>query len=91
MPWRMTDGKIWYNSQHEKKCFTAVVLALASVACFGYESHVDGIIARVSENVAKIKATCPDAVPMAFWDFDGTIIKGDISIGLEEGERVLFK
>ena len=75
----------------KKQCFAATVLALASMACFGYESHVDGIIARVSENVARIKATCPDAVPMAFWDFDGTIIKGDISEGLEEGGKVLFK
>jgi phosphoserine phosphatase len=28
---------------------------------------------------------------MAFWDFDGTIIKGDISEGLEEDGRFLFK
>lgn len=75
----------------KKQYFIAAALVLASVACFGYESHVDGIIARVSENVARIKASCPDAVPMAFWDFDGTIIKGDISEGLEEGGKVLFK
>ena len=87
--WRR--GKSGIIRSMKKQCFAAAALALASVACFGYESHVDGIIARVSENVARIKATRPDAVPMAFWDFDGTIIKGDISEGLEEGGRVLFK
>ena len=68
-----------------------MLLALASMACQGAESHADGIIARVLENVSKIKAACPDAVPMAFWDFDGTVIKGDISEGLEENGKVLFK
>ena len=67
------------------------LLALASQACLGAESHADGIVARVLENVAKIKAANPDAVPMAFWDFDGTIIKGDISEGLEEGGEVRFR
>ena len=47
------------------------------------ENHADGIVARVLENVAKIKAACPQAVPMAFWDFDGTILRGDISEGVE--------
>jgi len=37
--------------------------------------------ADMLENVAKIKAADPTAVPMAFWDFDGTIIKGDLSKG----------
>jgi hypothetical protein len=43
----------------------------------GEETHADGIIARVLENAAKVRTADPDAVPMAFWDFDGTIIKGD--------------
>ena len=91
LPSRGGGGKFGIIRSMKNQCFAAAVLALASVACFGYESHVDGIIARVSENVARIKAACPDAVPMAFWDFDGTIIKGDISEGLEEGGKVLFK
>ena len=68
-----------------------VLLALSLQACRGAEPHVDGVIARVLENVAKIKAASPDVVPMAFWDFDGTIIKGDISEGLEEGGELRFR
>ena len=60
-----------------------VVAAFAAVAFAGNtaETHADGIVRRVLENVAKIKAADPAAVPMAFWDFDGTIIKGDVSVG----------
>ena len=58
----------------------ALLLALVS---FGAEDHADRIVAQVLDNVAKIKAADPQAVPMAFWDFDGTIIKGDISEGCE--------
>ena len=60
-----------------------VLLAAAALPCFGSETHADRIVARVLENVAKIKAEQPEAVPMAFWDFDGTIIRGDISEGFE--------
>ena len=69
----------------------AVVAFAAAGVCNGAESHADGVIARVLENVAKIKSAQPDAVPMAFWDFDGTIIKGDISEGLDEGGVQRFK
>ena len=60
-----------------------VLLVAAALPCFGSENHADRIVARVLENVAKIKAEQPEAVPMAFWDFDGTIIRGDISEGCE--------
>lgn len=56
-----------------------VVLALTGTA-----DIADDVIARVLENAVKLKAADPKAVPMAFWDFDGTIIKGDLSEGLEE-------
>lgn len=55
------------------------------------EPHVEATIATVMQNVAKIKAVQPDAVPMAFWDFDGTILKGDISEGLVEDGVQRFK
>lgn len=61
-----------------------LVAALAFSASAG-ESHVASVVSEVMANVAKVKAECPDAVPMAFWDFDGTIIKGDVSEGLYEG------
>ena len=61
--------------------------AFAAVVSFGAEKHVDAVVAEVLANVAKLKAAQPNAVPMAFWDFDGTIIKGDISEGLFENEK----
>ena len=57
----------------------AVGLALAASAV---EEHVDRVVDEILSNVAKLKADDPSVVPMAFWDFDGTIIKGDISEGL---------
>ena len=62
-----------------------------AVACAASESHADAVVARILENVAKIKAASPDAVPMAFWDFDGTIIRGDISEGCEKVDGRLVK
>ena len=67
-----------------------VMLAAMGVAWCGLavESHVDKVVSEVLANVAKLKAADPAAVPMAFWDFDGTIIKGDVSEGLvENGEE----
>ena len=74
----------------------ALVAALATVmaamaCCAAGERHAKQITDRILENVAKLKAAAPDAVPMAFWDFDGTILKGDITEGLEENGVVLYK
>ena len=76
-----------------KRLVLSVAVAAVAVAgvCNGAESHADGVIARVLENVAKIKSVQPDAVPMAFWDFDGTIIRGDISEGCESVGGKLVK
>ena len=62
---------------------TAVVSSLA-LAADAVEEHVDRVVDEVLANVAKLKAVDPDVKPMAFWDFDGTIIKGDVSVGLVE-------
>ena len=73
------------------------VLAVLVLAAWGLcgrvvadEAHVAEIVAAVQEGVACLKAADPEAVPMAFWDFDGTIIKGDIGLGLEEGGVVRY-
>ena len=66
-----------------RKIYVVGIAVFAVAACLGEESHADGIVERVLANVAKVKAACPQAVPMAFWDFDGTIIRGDISEGIE--------
>ncbi len=64
-------------------CFAAALVARVS---FGAEKHVDEVVARVLETVAQVKVATPDAVPMAFWDFDGTILHGDISEGHYEND-----
>ena len=75
-----------------KRAYLAIVAVCVAAACAGVENHADGIIARILENAAKIKAVRPQAVPMAFWDFDGTIIKGDISEGCDvvDGKVVML-
>ena len=67
------------------KQLLVLLVTFTLVAARAAENHADGIVRQVLENVAKLKAADPAAVPMAFWDFDGTIIKGDISEGLVEG------
>ena len=65
-----------------KKIFLLCALCMA-LFCSAAENHAAGIVAQILDNAAKIKAADPKAVPMAFWDFDGTIIKGDISEGVD--------
>lgn len=60
-----------------------VVIGLAFAAS-AVEEHVDRVVDEILANVAKLKTVDPAVVPMAFWDFDGTIIRGDISVGLQE-------
>ena len=58
-----------------------LLLAFACSAVCAAERHAEPIVRQILENVKRIKAADPTATPMAFWDFDGTIIKGDISEG----------
>jgi len=69
----------------------AAVAALTATAACAAETHVDRIVRQVLDNVTRIKAADPSAVPMAFWDFDGTVIKGDVSEGLVEDGRQRFQ
>ena len=55
------------------------------------ENHADSVVKEILSAVAAVKSAVPDAVPMAFWDFDGTIIKGDVTEGLEENGEQRFK
>lgn len=55
------------------------------------EGHVARVVDRILENVRKVRAADPEAVPMAFWDFDGTIICGDLGIGWTENGRVRYR
>ena len=67
----------------------AAVLCLPEMLLAG-EPPADEIVREILANVAKIRAADPEAVPMAFWDFDGTIIKGDVSEGLRENGEQRF-
>ena len=60
-------------------------------AVAGEEGHVRPVVARILDNVRKLRAADPEAVPMAFWDFDGTIICGDSGIGYVENGVVRYK
>ena len=55
------------------------------------DSHVRAIVSEIRANVAKLRAASPDSRPMAFWDFDGTIIRGDCTEGLVENDRVVYR
>ena len=68
-----------------------VKLHAAGLAASRGEDHVDTVVSRILVEVAKLKAADPDAVPMAFWDFDGTIIKGDVSEGYAKDGVVGFR
>lgn len=68
-----------------------VLAALSFSAACAVEKHAAPIVKQILQNVKLVKAADPSAVPMAFWDFDGTIIKGDVSEGLVEDGEVRFK
>ena len=71
--------------------FGLVVIGVAAGGAIAAEDHVDRVVNEVLANVAKLKQADPSAVPMAFWDFDGTIIKGDVSEGLVENGEERYK
>lgn len=70
--------------------FSLVVVGL-TLAASAVEEHVDRVVDEILSNIAKLKAVDPSVVPMAFWDFDGTIIKGDISEGVRENGVVRYQ
>ena len=63
----------------------------ANATAAGEEGHVRPVVERILDNVRKLRAADPEAVPMAFWDFDGTIIRGDIGGGYIEDGIVRYK
>lgn len=64
--------------------WVSIVVVGLALAASAVEEHVDRAVDEILSNVAKLKAVDPTVLPMAFWDFDGTIIRGDISVGLRE-------
>lgn len=71
----------------------AAICALSGTCWAGAaaDSHVQTIVSEILANVAKLKVASPDSQPMAFWDFDGTIIRGDCTEGLVENGRVAYR
>lgn len=69
------------------------VLALAvCVPARAEEPDDSRIISQVLQTRAAILKTTGDtnAVFLAFWDFDGTTMKGDCSEGLRENDRLIY-
>ena len=60
------------------------VFSMLALAAGEPEAHADRVVEEILAAVAKLKAVDPEVKPMAFWDFDGTVIRGDISTGLQE-------
>ena len=60
---------------------STIFASLFTIDSVAAENHADAIVSKILSCVAKVKAADPNAIPMAFWDFDGTIIKGDITTG----------
>ena len=85
------DGRDFIRSLAATAGVVLLAVAWTSVASAGEEKHVRGVVARILENVRKVRAADPEAVPMAFWDFDGTIICGDSGIGYVEDGVVRYK
>ena len=56
-----------------RRAFLLVLLAFACSAVFAAERHAEPIVKRVLENVQRIKAADPTAVPMAFM-FGGVLL-----------------
>ena len=62
-----------------KSIFIALLFVGGSL--LAEDIFVNNIVSEIIANVEKIKSHSSNSVPMAFWDFDGTIICGDISLG----------
>jgi len=75
-----------------------LVVMLCSVACGSAEEPDDSqIIQRILQTREAIQKTLTDShakvspVFLVFWDFDGTILKGDCSEGLRIGEQTAYR
>ncbi len=71
------------------------VLVLFSGVGEAAEDHADRIIAEILHTRQSILAAAPQLpeeqfVFLAFWDFDGTILKGDCTEGLRNGETLIY-
>ena len=69
-----------------------IVALLTGVAARGEEPDDSRIIGQVLETRAAILKATGDtnALFLAFWDFDGTTMKGDCSEGLREDGRLIY-
>lgn len=72
-------------------CFLAMA-AMAHADEMHAESIVKNILNTKQAIIENSKSKSSDEfVFLAFWDFDGTILKGDCSEGLEENGKLIYK
>ncbi len=71
------------------------IILLLSTNINAEETHSNIIIAKILETKEKIvkanNSSDNDYIFLAFWDFDGTILKGDCTEGLQEDQKKVYK
>lgn len=81
------------------KTIVCIILFVFSVSCKKHETHVTPIVEQILETKQAIEhyiqqhpnSTHTRPIFITFWDFDGTILKGDCSEGLEEHGKPIYK
>lgn len=84
------------NQHRANNAFSALIVT-AAIIFTGYckkmsapgEPHAGAIVRTILET--KRQLDCKDCLFLAFWDFDGTILKGDCSEGLMQDGRVIYR
>ncbi len=81
--------------------FSRTFVTLALVCCFTFcsesehpvEPHAAEIVSSILQTQEALKKDhCPNGcIFLSFWDFDGTILKGDCSEGLKEGDKTVYR
>jgi phosphoserine phosphatase len=82
------------NSRILKIIFLSTFILLTT-SSFAQEGHVDSIITHIlntrQQILAKSDKGANDFIFLTFWDFDGTILNGDCSEGLQVDNKQIYK
>lgn len=90
-------GRFWLaqSGLYAVQIVLCAVIVLFSGVGEAAEDHADRIIAEILHTRQSILAAAPQLpedrfIFLAFWDFDGTILKGDCTEGLRNGETLIY-
>ncbi|MBR30901.1 MAG: hypothetical protein CMN77_06275 [Spirochaetaceae bacterium] len=76
---------------------TALLAVLLLAGCSGKKKNTEPHVAEIVSSILETRQTlekehCPDGcIFLSFWDFDGTILKGDCSEGLSKDGKVVYR